>query len=245
MNEMPIPIASFKDLLDLVLYNYGLNVHTSMPGKVVSFTAGPPARVDVQPTLKRRILQAGKIATLSYPVLRNVPVQYPGSSKVAIAWTLAKDDPVILNFTEASIDAYIAGSGDETDPGESRRFALSDAVAIPVSPMVKQSAPQNQTGGLDIVNANGGQKAEIFLKDDGNIQINGQTIQLNGSSKRFVTWDELNTALQSMVTAINTWASTHVHAGVMPGPSSTSPAPGPGLSLDISAAKTTSLETGG
>lgn len=81
-------------------------------------------------------------------------------------------------------------------------------------------------------NAAGGTvKALLKLKADG-------SIELNGSSKRLVTWDELNTALGSFMQALN----LHTHPTAASGPPSPPTAP---LSLDIAAAKTTTIKTGG
>ena len=72
-------------------------------------------------------------------------------------------------------------------------------------------------------------KSKVLLKPDG-------TVEVNGNSKRFVTWDELNTALQN-----------HVHgAGLLVSPSGpVTGSTGAPIALDISAAKTSTVKTGG
>lgn len=60
-------------------------------------------------------------------------------------------------------------------------------------------------------------------------------IDLNGSSKRLVTYSELNTALQSFKTAINAALATKSDGAGSPGT----------LTLDISGASTTTIRTGG
>ena len=65
--------------------------------------------------------------------------------------------------------------------------------------------------------------------------INSHGIELNGNTKQFVTWDALNTALQGFITALNlAFASKQNGSGAAGG-----------LSIDISAAKTTTIKTGG
>ncbi len=71
-------------------------------------------------------------------------------------------------------------------------------------------------------------KAQIDLDGDGNID-------LNGDSKKLVTYAELNTALQSLVTAINAALALKSDGAGSAGT----------LTLDISAAETQSLRTGG
>jgi len=70
-------------------------------------------------------------------------------------------------------------------------------------------------------------KSKIYLDAVGNIE-------LNGNSKNFVTHAELNTALQSFITSLN----LHVHG-------SAGTPPVTPMSLNISAAKTTTIKTGG
>lgn len=65
--------------------------------------------------------------------------------------------------------------------------------------------------------------------------INPDGIELNGNSKTFVTYAALNTALQGLVLAINAALGTKESGSSSPGT----------LSLDISAAETTTVKTGG
>ena len=64
-------------------------------------------------------------------------------------------------------------------------------------------------------------------------------IELNGNSKQFVTWAELNTELQKLMTALN----SHVHYVIEEGANTNSPTKL--MTLDISSAKTTTVVTGG
>ncbi len=71
-------------------------------------------------------------------------------------------------------------------------------------------------------------KAQIKLDTDGNISINGE-------DKVFVTHTELNTALQTFVTALNTSLASKLDGSGTTG----------ALTLDISSAATTTVKTGG
>jgi len=80
-------------------------------------------------------------------------------------------------------------------------------------------------------------KSKIYLDALGNIELNGNT-------KRLVTWDELNTAITSLLTSLN--SHTHVVAsiGAPTGPASAS-VPPITFACNITAAKTTTVKTGG
>lgn len=77
-------------------------------------------------------------------------------------------------------------------------------------------------------------------------------IDLNGDGKRLVTYGELNTALQSFKTSIDSSIASaivgHTHSGVTTGPGVSGPGAGAATvptSLDISAAETSTLRTDG
>ena len=84
----------------------------------------------------------------------------------------------------------------------------------------------------------------IVQVKDGTLKLQTQNkFEINGNTKQFVTWAELNTALSKFTAALK----THVHECATAGSPSGTPTVVPPLSLDIdiSAAKTQSVVTGG
>ena len=83
--------------------------------------------------------------------------------------------------------------------------------------------------------------AKVVVKiENGDMAVDTQgKIKLNGDSKQFVTWAELNSALSTFMTALN----GHVHTSAAPGSATSSPVTP--MTLDISSAKTTTVVTGG
>lgn len=79
----------------------------------------------------------------------------------------------------------------------------------------------------------------ITNTDGGEVKVAGSDVELNGNSKAFVTHSELDTALQTFVTALN----THVHPTTSPGAPTLTPTPT--MSIDISGAATSTVKTGG
>lgn len=78
--------------------------------------------------------------------------------------------------------------------------------------------------------------------EEGNLKVktNGN-IELNGKDKQFVTWQELDDALQDVWTAVQNHVHPTTQAGSPTGPSTTLAS----KMLDISGAKTTTVVTGG
>ncbi|QQO10316.1 hypothetical protein [Breznakiella homolactica] len=99
-----------------------------------------------------------------------------------------------------------------------------------------ESAPELNDGDTAVYSEGG---SSIICRADG-------TVEINGNSKRFVTWDELNNSLQQLWTAIQ----THGHTGACAGSlgagtaevfASTNLA---NVRLDLSSSKTENIKTG-
>lgn len=103
------------------------NVHTALPGKFVSYSSGSN-RASVQPVGKFKT-QDGR--NLAYPVIHNVPVQFPtGQGGTAgITFPIAVGDGCLLIFQESQVDDFLSKEkGDSPDP---RKHSLNDCIAIP------------------------------------------------------------------------------------------------------------------
>lgn len=86
-------------------------------------------------------------------------------------------------------------------------------------------------------------KVQIVVQNgDLDVKTKGK-VKLNGDSKQFVTWAELNQALKTFTTALK----THTHVCAAPTNPSGPPVvvPPATLDIDISGAKTTNVVTGG
>lgn len=101
-------------------------VHTALPGIVVSFDSTTQL-AEIQIAIKRKL--DGELINL--PTLTEVPVRFFKTSKFSINFPLEEDDPVLVLFTERSLDTWIA-QGDIQTPDSVRRHSLSDGFAIPM-----------------------------------------------------------------------------------------------------------------
>lgn len=120
---------SLSDVLDVALEGALADVHTAMPGTIVSYDAGS-RRASVQPLLQRAYFdEDGNRQVERYPILPSVPVVMPGNSSVGLVWTVKPGDRVLIVFAEASLNQWLAQDS-EGDPLDERRHSLSDGVAI-------------------------------------------------------------------------------------------------------------------
>lgn len=131
-NDIQLLVDALRSAIDSRL----LELHTAIPAEVLSFDA-TKATVNVQPSIKRKMSDG---SVVSLPVIQNVPICYPQGNGSIICFPLAKGDPVLLVFSERSLDIWWTKGGN-VDPLDARKHNLSDAIAIPgVTPGPRVSA---------------------------------------------------------------------------------------------------------
>jgi hypothetical protein len=133
------------------------DLHVSMPGRIERFDAAK-GLADVKPLLQDAALQRGERQPIPVPVVTNVPVIFPGAGGFRLTFPVAAGDGCLLVFSDRSLDRWLARGG-EIDPGDDRRHALSDAVALlglrdfahPWSGVATDAATLGKDGGPQIV----------------------------------------------------------------------------------------------
>lgn len=143
------------------------NYHTHQPGRVESYEY-EVQRATVKPLIKKKY----KNDTVeSMPVLVNVPVMFPRTSLGGITFPISKGDGVLLLFAERSLERWYS-SGDEVEPGDPRKFDLSDAVCIPgLYSFADNNIARNNE---DVEIQNKGQF--ITIKKNGDIEIGSSSL---------------------------------------------------------------------
>lgn len=130
MIDNPSRSPTFPQVLSTAIRQGLEEVHTNMPGRVESYDEVRQL-VDVQPLVDQQVLEEdGTTTSISYPVIRNVPVVFPGANGFRLTLPLVKGDEVSLSFTECSLEVWKANGG-QVNPGDARRFHISDAICTP------------------------------------------------------------------------------------------------------------------
>jgi hypothetical protein len=120
-------MQDLDDLMRESLECYFTKVHTSFPGVVVEYNADK-RRATVQPSLKRR---AGNKEYIAFPLLIDVPVQFPGTKRWTIHFPLEKGDEVAVFFSERALEAWKDMGQDGIEDPDPRRYDLCDAYCTP------------------------------------------------------------------------------------------------------------------
>lgn len=206
-----------SDILKLAINASLDTIHTALPGMIETYDASKK-KVSVKPLIKKKF-KNGEV--LSFPIITNVPVIFPGTKRAVIQYPLQRGDGCLIIFSERSMERYLSSAIEDVEPQDPRKFSLSDAICIPgLFPFGNVGKAGSSNSAMEIIN------------DGGNIE-------LNGNNKSFVTYTELDSALTGLKNQLN----AHVHTSAAPGsPTSVPTVP---MTLDISASKTQTIKTGG
>lgn len=127
MSERDQPSSpNWTQLLEEVIAAAGQEIRSAMPG-VITGVAADRSTASVQPAVRR----AG--ADGDDPVIPDVPVLWPRSSKGRITWPLEAGDGCLLIFADRSLEEWESADGEKaveaTDP---RTHDITDALCIPL-----------------------------------------------------------------------------------------------------------------
>ena len=120
-------IENLTDTLDIFLKSRLEQIHTCIPGKIISYSGHKKRIAVVQPLIK---LETNTGQSIELKPIQNVPVVFPSSKNFSMTFELEKGDGVMLHFSEVGIGNFLNG-GDIVEPDDMSRFSLTDAIAIP------------------------------------------------------------------------------------------------------------------
>ena len=103
------------------------DVHTMLPGRVVSYDADTRLAT-VKPSVALRSLH-GEIFDIK--PIDSVPVVWPGSADFSIVGQLRNGDGVTLLFSESGLGGWLRGASTDAEADDETRFSLHDAIAVP------------------------------------------------------------------------------------------------------------------
>lgn len=155
------------EVLRLAVEGLLVDLHTALPCRVTKVLNN--SFVNIQPLLQRKYT----IGTLvSLPEIQNVQVSHVRGADYWIKLPVAVGDLGLAIFCERSIDNWKL-EGNLSDPQDSRRHDLSDAVFIPGTYPMNNVLP-GAAGDMIIHN----QHAEIYLQKPGKFLIKNDSHEL-------------------------------------------------------------------
>lgn len=182
------------------------DVHTALPGVIVSYDFAKQ-KAEIQPTLKKSYLDG---TTLELPILSNVPVIFPRAGGASLTFPVVQGDTCLLLFIERSTDLWKSVGGNVA-PNDSRKFDLSDAVAIMgLFPFTENSLAENNSDVLLTYKS-----SNIRIKESGDIQIDtaGKVAIGNNSTE---VLDIVSKILGILTTSVTTAVGAPIFQGAVP-----------------------------
>lgn len=161
--------------------------------------------------------------TLPETVTKNIEVLTLSSAGLALQFDYKANDKVLL----LGLKDYVQNTADVSKATDQDVFIHYDRSTLKAVPLAAFD-----------------DNAKVTIKvENGTMKIDADTkIELNGNTKQFVTWTELNTALSTFLTQLTLAMTTTPIVGN----GSTQPSwVGLPTQIDISAAKTSTIVTGG
>jgi len=140
---MPADTPEDEDILKAAIRSEIYEMHTCMPATILVYDH-TTQKATVQPVIRGRRFdpETETVSHYKMAAISNVPVQFPQGTGFSITYPLTVGDPVLLVFSERSLDEWLLTATPDNLNQDFRRFDISDAVAIPgVRPFV---TPQTQ-----------------------------------------------------------------------------------------------------
>lgn len=162
------PQVEFSEALRVFFWAMMSDIHTCLPGKIDSYDY-KKRKANVKPLIKKKLIN-GDAEEL--PVISNVPVIIPGTQDVGFSFPVNSGDFCLLLFSERALEKWLS-SGGVTEPGDARKFDLTDALAIPGLFSFNQNNPINNNDDVCIYN----KTQKIIIKKNGDIEIGSSSLK--------------------------------------------------------------------
>lgn len=166
-------------------------IHTAVPAVITAFDAGK-GLATVQPKAK---FKKPNGETMDYPSIGGVPVVFPQSQNVTIAFPIKAGDNCLLVFGEKALDYWLYGKETDTE----LNFDLSNAIAIPSLATVGNAAMQMACD----------EDAAVVQAGDTVLKVKGDAVYIKGDLKV----EGKITATDDVLANESVSLANHIHGG--------------------------------
>lgn len=158
---------TLAEVLETTFKTLTEDLHTCMPGVVETYDYKTETAT-IKPLLKKALLND---TFEELPILVNVPIKFQRSTIAGLTFGLNRGDGVLIIFSERSLEKW-KSIGTLTEPGDPRRFDLSDGIALPG--LFSRAQTTLSKNNDDVSIHNNGQI--ITIKKNGNIELGADTL---------------------------------------------------------------------
>lgn len=166
-------------------------IHTAVPAVITAFDAGK-GLATVQPKAK---FKKPNGETMDYPSIGGVPVVFPQSQNVTIAFPIKAGDNCLLVFGEKALDYWLYGKETDTE----LNFDLSNAIAIPSLAPIGNATMQMACD----------EDAAVVQAGDTVLKVKGDAVYIKGDLKV----EGKITATDDVLANESVSLANHIHGG--------------------------------
>lgn len=200
-----------------------LSMHFTLVGEVVNYDPSTQL-ADVKPAIKILASLPGRLKQLAeLPTYTDIPVVWPGGGSYGLHCPLAAGDSVLLLCSDQSTERWRDGAPAPVDAGDYRRNSIDGAFALPF--IRKDIDAWSDLGSASSL--------RVGLDGGNQIDINATDVQIAGGADFVALAAKVDSALSSIVT----YLSTHVHTSAAPGSPSSPPTVAPPSPATVAATK--------
>jgi hypothetical protein len=170
---------NFNDWLEFAIQQINKNMFVAVPAIINSYDAST-RRAVAQIALKQVFTDGTE---QSYPLVSDVPILFPASSKFVIQMPLDKGDAVMLLFSQRGIGTFKQTLKEES-PSKESFFSMHDAVAIvgfgalSITPAVSDALTMQNNDGTSYLSLT---DDEIKIETTTKITLTSPDIEVNGN----------------------------------------------------------------
>jgi hypothetical protein len=234
MSDEEVQLA---EVIRLALDSRQRNVHTALPGTVVTYDAATQtASIDLLIEIAIPSRSKGHVYE-QIPTLHGVPIGHPRGGGYVMHFPLVAGDHVWVMFSERSLDEVIK-NGRRSQPRDLRMHNLSFAYAIPASSPAQRDALENMPGDALVIGREDDDECQIRISADGIVLSGG------GDAGAVALADKVHASISALLQAgsaapapvgpVFTTLKTAWDTGTSPPPPS-----GPPVILPVGASKVT------
>lgn len=211
-----------EELLRSAVTYFLSDVNTCLPGKVEEYDPAEQ-KVSVKPLIKRRLVtEEGEELLEELPIIPDVPVYFPRTQAFFLTFPIQVGDLVMIIFAQRSLDNWLAGQGEDTDPDEFRMHDLTDAIALPGLYPFGQAIKDIDDARVSIGKDEGGMQlhvaedhVEVTLNSGVTLRLENKdadaTLTLGDGAVAAAIADHLKTYINSLVEEVAKMHDDHTH----------------------------------
>lgn len=197
---------SIEKSLETIIQFFTNQINTCIPAKIVKIRDSK--HIDVQPTVKKTLLSDDNKISIDYPVIPFVPVCVLGTKKAKMRFKIRVGDPVLILFSQHSIDKYMLTDGVEISENDDiAQHDINNAMAL--IGFLSTISNLDEIGDNEfILEVNDG-SSQIIITSDNKVQVKASTVELGdiGANKALALAEKCDSRLD----ALESFQNNHVH----------------------------------